>query len=316
MVKILKDRELITELNSLLWSFRPCFKQMRVFQRVVLLAIGEVLTLARHTVTQILMTLGWTQRDWKAWYQIFRKKRFPYMRLVRQLVAEYLRHVKGDWMVVVGDGTVTMRSSDKIEGVGWLPHPKTAVFRRGLLQRWFHLAWLTPAEDGYSRALPMLWLPAFTEGSHRRRYRARSEIRAALVALRWLRWVLKSMGRGELRVLMLGDGRYDQVEMWRRLPDGVVLLARSARNRCLYFLPGPGMRANRLYGERAQRPEEVWRERRGWRRVRVRVRGRERHLEVKVVGPVVRRGVSRRPLFLIVVRGKRSGRVRREPLLF
>jgi len=142
MTSIQQDQNLLQELENLLWRFRPYFRQMRVFQRVVLLAVGEVLTLARHTVTQLLMTLGWTQRDWKAWYQIFRKKRFPYLRLVRQLVEEYLRHVQGEWMVVVGDATTTRRSSQKIEGVGWLPHPKTAPFQRGLglLQRWFHLA--------------------------------------------------------------------------------------------------------------------------------------------------------------------------------
>ena len=318
MTSIQQDQNLLQELENLLWRFRPYFRQMRVFQRVVLLAVGEVLTLARHTVTQLLMTLGWTQRDWKAWYQIFRKKRFPYLRLVRQLVEEYLRHVQGEWMVVVGDATTTRRSSQKIEGVGWLPHPKTAPFQRGLglLQRWFHLAWLTPAEEGYSRALPLLWLPAFTAKSRRKKHPARAETQAALVALRWLRWVLKALGRGKMWVLMLGDGRYDQVNMWRRLPERVVLLARSAKNRSLYFLPTPEMRANRLYGEKAPTPQQVWRERKGWRKVTVHVRGRDRHLQTKVIGPVIRYGAPHRPLFLIVVRGKGRKHVRREPLPF
>ena len=76
--------------------------------------------------------------------------------------------------------------------------------------------------------------------------------------------------------------------MWRRLPEGVTLLAWTARNRCLFFLPTPGMRANRKYGKRAPTPAEVWRERKGWRKLKLRVRGRDRHLQVKMVGPVVR----------------------------
>ncbi len=58
-------------------------------------------------------------------------------------------------------------------------------------------------------------------------------------------------------------------------------MARSARNRRLFFLPGPDMRPNRKYGHPAPIPQEVWRERTGWRKARVEVR---RHLQVKVVG--------------------------------
>lgn len=61
-------------------------------------------------------------------------------------------------------------------------------------------------------------------------------------------------------------------------------MARSAKNRRLFFLPGPDMRPNRKYGHPAPIPQEVWRERTGWRKARVEVRGRTRHLQVKVVG--------------------------------
>ncbi len=309
---------LLRELERLLLAFRPAFRQQRVFQRAVLLLVAEVLTFARHTVTQLLMALGWVDQDWGAWYRLFQKDRFPYLCLVRQLLEEFLKHVQDGLLVVVGDTTTTKRSSHKMEGVGWLPHPGTAPFAKGLalLQRWFHLAWLTPAEDGYSRAIPLLWIPAFTPKSRRQGHPARSEAKAALLALRWLRMALRALGHRALRVLMLGDGRYDQLAMWRRLPQGVILLARTARNRCLFFLPTADMRPNRRYGKKAPTPAEVWRERKGWRKLTLVVRGRDRHLQIKVVGPVVRRGAAAQPLFLIVVRGKHNKRVRREPLAF
>ena len=58
MESIPQDERLLTHLLALLKQFRPAFKQQRVYNRAVVLLVGEVLTLARHTVTQILVTLG------------------------------------------------------------------------------------------------------------------------------------------------------------------------------------------------------------------------------------------------------------------
>jgi hypothetical protein len=115
---------------------------------------------------------------------------------------------------------------------------------------------------------------------------------------------------------MVADGHYDTVNLWKQLPAGVILLARSAKNRVLYHLPAPDAHRNRKYGERAPTPADYWQQRRGWRKLELQVRGRERHLQVKVKGPFLRKGVPERPLFLIVVRGKNNKRTRREPLPF
>jgi len=320
MARIPQDAGLMAALAALLQHFRAAFRQERVFRRVVALLVGEVLALGRHTVTQMLVTLGWVDRDWSAWYRVFRKRRLPYARLAYRMLQAVLEHVADDELfVVVGDGTTTPRSSRKMEGVGWLPNPQGAPFQRGLrlVQRWFHLAWLTPPEEGYSRAIPLLWLPAFTPKAQRRRHPVRTEGQAARVALYALRRALRRLGRGSLRVLFLGDGRYDYLALWRSLPPGVIALVRTAKNRRLYFLPSADQGRRRKYGDAAPRPQEVWRERRGWRHLTLRVRGRKRHLQVKVLGPVVRRGAPERPLFLIVVRGKgRRGAPRRQPLAF
>lgn len=132
----------------------------------------------------------------------------------------------------------------------------------------------------------------------------------------WIIQQLGAAGRAGQRVLMVADGHYDTINLWQHLPGGVILLARSARNRVLWHLPGPHERKNRCYGERAPVPADYWREQQGWRRLVLHVRGKPRHLQVKVAGPFLRKGAPTCPLFLIIVRGKGNRRTHRPPLPF
>ena len=94
--------------------------------------------------------------------------------------------------------------------------------------------------------------------------------------------------------------------------------ARSAKNRVLYQFPGPqpGRGRRRRYGDRALTPQQLWQQGKSWQRLEFMVRGRVRHVQVKVCGPVLRRGAPDCPLMLIVVRGKGNRRIRRIPLPF
>ena len=204
-----QERVLLQELEQLLLALQPLFSQQRVFQRVVLLLVGEVLTLARHTVTQMLMTLGWVDRDWSAWYRLFRKKRFPYPALARKLLEEFPGHVRDGWLIVGGDATTTRRSSRKMRGMAASSGCRSLCQGAGLAATLVPFGLAYTGGGWYSRAIPILWIPAFTPRSRRRKHPARPEVKAALVALRWLRLVLKAPGKETLRVLMVGDGRYD-----------------------------------------------------------------------------------------------------------
>lgn len=121
-------------------------------------------------------------------------------------------------------------------------------------------------------------------------------------------------------VLMVADGAYDTLKVWQNVPAGVILLARSAKNRVLWHLPNPDMQPRRgrkaLYGQRAKSPQELWRETTGWHKVEMTVRGKLRHLQYRLQAPVVRKGAANTPLILIVVRGKNNAHTRRDPLPF
>ena len=62
---------LLTGLLELLAAFRPAFRQERPYRRCVALVLGSVFAFARHTLSQLLLTLGVTEQDWSAWYRLF-----------------------------------------------------------------------------------------------------------------------------------------------------------------------------------------------------------------------------------------------------
>lgn len=323
MSTIPQNEKLLKHLIELIEAHRPIFKQERTYHRAIALLFAEIIVFARHTVTQMLMSLGLVKEDWSAWYRFFSAGRFDYDKASEILFAETLKHVGEDELYVVGgDGTQTPRSSRKIEGSGWLRNMRTPPFMIGIhaAQRWFNGSWLMPDEKGYSRAIPLRWLPAFTEKSEPKAHPPMKEWQAAVVFLTWVKARLLDCGRQCQKVLMVGDGSYDTLNLWQNLPDGIIMLARSAKNRALYYLPDKDSHANCKYGERAPTPQAIWTERKGWKKSEIEVRGRTRHLQYKISKPVLRKSVAHRPLILIVVRGKhrqKDGRTyRRKPLPF
>lgn len=316
-----QEPKLIKNLIELLQRHRRVFGQERVYQRVVALVMAEVMCFGRHTVTQLLLTLGLASADWSAWYRLFSTGRFAEEAVAEVLVEETLQHVgEENVYVVVGDGTQVPRVSRQMEGVGWLHNPQSPVFKRGIhrAQRWFNGSWLTPAENGYSRALPLRFMPAFTEKASRKVTAPRKEWEAARDFLGWLLGVLKTLGRETQHVLLVVDGSFDTVNLWRELPANVTMLVRSAKNRVLHELVPAGAHRNRKYGERAPTPQDFWQQRAGWRKLRLCIRGRDRNLQVRVEGPFLRKGAPHRPLFLLIVRGQsytqHGRRKRRQPV--
>jgi len=170
-------------------------------------------------------------------------------------------------------------------------------------QRYLHLATLLPPWHGYSRALPLRFVPAFPPQAVPGAAEPCKEWEAGLAQLTWLRDERDAAGRREQPLVMLGDGSFEGVDLWKRLPERVSVRARTARNRGLYHLPPPGAHRNRRYGERAPTPQDWLALRKGWHKTTITVRGRAIPLTYRVEGPYVREGAPHRPLFLLVVRG-------------
>jgi hypothetical protein len=316
---------LVNEVVELLLAHREAFGQQRVYERAVALVLAELVVWARHTVTQLLWALGVQEEDWSAWYRLFSRGRFVEEAVNRVLLRESLRHVGAQDLYVVGvDGVQVWRDSQKMEGTSWLKCGRTPVWRAGIhrAQRFLNGSWLLPPEAGYSRAVILRLLPAFVERAQRRAHEALKEWQAALQFVRWVRCQLDQAGRTCQTVLLLGDGSFDHTGLWTALPENVVLLARTAKNRCLYQLPptyaGRGRR--RKYGQRAPAPQAWLSVRQGWQSTVLTVRAHQRRMVYRLEGPFLRRDAPNHPVYLLVVRGqawKRHGaRRQRKPCFY
>jgi hypothetical protein len=313
ITKAVETNSLLAELVALLEAHAETYPQQRTFRRVVSLVLGMWFTYGRRTVTQDLVALGLEAMDWSAWYRLFSRKRFDEEAAGRVLLQESLGHVDAHEPYVVGtDGVRIPRSSRTMPGTSWWPGLGMAPFRRGLqrAQRFVHGAWLTPLAEGYSRAVPLRFLPAFPASAVAAAEVATCrEWEAGLAFVRWVRQELDAAGRMAQWLLWLADGSYDVNELWGDLPERCVLAVRTARNRALYALPAPSPVAASKggrppkYGERMPTPAEWGRMRQGWTTLTLGVRGKSRPVRYRVEGPYLCEGMAGHPLFLIVMGG-------------
>jgi hypothetical protein len=215
------------------------------------MVLGEIFNFGRHTVTQGLMALGVTDGDWSGWYRLFSQERYAEPKVARIFFRETLPHSSIEEPYVVGaDGVQIPRSSLRMPGTSWLKAPRTPVFKVGIhrAQRFLNGSWLTPMEEGYSRAIPLRFLPAFPPKAKPAHIPAQTEWEAGLAFLHWTRQSLDEAEREQQMLLTLADGAFDTLNFWRGLPERTILAVRTARNRRLYYLPekreGPGRPAS------------------------------------------------------------------------
>jgi hypothetical protein len=191
-------------------------------------------------------------------------------------------------------------------GSGWIRGLLTAKFKPGIQrgQRFVEASWFTPMVNGYSRAIALRCLPAFTEKSVAcEETEPQTEVEAALTALTWTRQGMDGAGRQKQVLVTLNDGSYDTLQFWSELPERTVGIVRTARNRCLFALPAADAHGNRKYGDKAPAPHLWLQERKGFTRQDVVVRGKSRPMRYRVEGPFVRDELPDIPLMLIVVGG-------------
>jgi hypothetical protein len=253
-------------LFALLAAYRPVVRQERVFVRLVVLSIGSLLAMGRHTLSQLLLALGVADRDWTSWYRLFNRSRIDLPRLQATLLAQVVAELPATGPIVVGvDATQLPRTSRRMPGCGYTVQLRTPKWRRGihLAQRFVGISALLPRSvTGESRAVPLRWLPlrtAKTTPIGTEPERTESQGVGELTA--WLRDGLDQLGRTAQPLVVLGDGAHSNAGVLRALPAGSVLFARCAKNRALFALPralrprpAAALRRARAYADRDPAP--------------------------------------------------------------
>jgi hypothetical protein len=274
---------------------------------------GLQLNLGRHTISQLLLSLGQGEHDHSAAYRLFSQGRFDLDAGRRALLAGVLAgHDPEAPLPVVVDATHLPRTSRTLVGVGLSRCPRTPVWARGIhwAQRWEGLSALLPCSaQGDSRAVPLSFAPAPTpKATPWPDHPPCTEGEAALTALTQLRTDLAALEQPARPVLALADGQYSGAPFLRALPADVVVLARCAKNRALYALPDgtPTGGRPRLYGARAPRPDHDLTGKTGWRRCSLTIRDRTIPVRYRRRGPYRVKGAPDRPVFLLVVGGVRN----------
>ena len=311
---------LLATLMQIITAHRPAFRQERTFRRAVALLVGELFAFARHTVTQVLLALGMHDTDGTAFYRLFSRSRFDEATLTACLCRETLKRCSTRDPYVIGiDSTQIPRSSLTLPGTSWLHALRTAVVTRGIhrAQRFVHCAWLPPRVKGFTRAIPLRFLPAFPPKAAPADVPSANEWEGGLACIRWVRQQLTAAGRAAQWVVVLADGACATVGMWRGVPAQVALIVRTARNRCRSLLPPPptGRGRPRRYGKRAPQPASWLTKQELFRRKRVLVRGRRIAMRSQVHGPYLCDGVPDHAVVLIVVGGATWQRGKRRPRL-
>ena len=155
---------LLATFLAIVAEHRVAVRQERCFQRWRVPIVGLLCAVSRHTLTQVLVSLGLGDLDWSAAYRLFSCARFDYDVLERCFLRQTLAHVAATEPYLVAiDGVQIPRQSRRMAGTSWLHNPTSPAFKRAIrrAQRMSHLAWLTPpTADGDSRALPLRLIPA------------------------------------------------------------------------------------------------------------------------------------------------------------
>ena len=325
----IRSTPLLDTLFSLLRDYRGAVAQERTYVRLMHLTLGTLLSLGRHTITQMLVTLGLGADDWSAWYRLFNQSRVR-IEQIQTILLRQVADVVSDAepvLAVVVDGTQLPRTSRRLPGCGFARHPRTPPWRRGvhLAQRYVGLSVLLPRSGwGDSRAIPIRWaLLRSPKTTPMGAVPEQGESAGALVLLHWLRAAWDTLGRAAQPLLVVGDGSYSTAPVLTHLPPRTSLLARCAKNRALYGLPSyrrTGRGRQPRYGARGPTPQHQLHAIQGWRTVRIVVRGRRVTPQVHCSGPWLVKGAPFVPVMLLVVAGVARGRGvtrrQREPHFF
>jgi SRSO17 transposase len=267
--------------------------------------LSQLLCLGRHTLTGVLGTSGRLFCDWSADYRMYSSERVDPQMLfapVRRALTARLR--PGQPLVAALDDTRLRKSGNKTHGVKYTRDPMGPAFHVNFIkaQRFVQLSMASTATNGMARMIPIDFAhapapqkprPDANEQTCDQFREAKREMALPKVGahrLTALRNAMDQEGQKDRPLWSMVDGGYTNGTFLKHLPPRTVAVGRIRADAKLYHLPKSteGMIGrNRVYGQRAQTPEELRQDASApWRQVEAFAAGKTHSFRIKTISPV------------------------------
>jgi len=238
----------------------------RTFQRVLLLMVGSILSLGRHTVTGMLWTArSLSQGHFSDYHRVFSRARWSMWPLAKVLAAMVLELVPADQPVVCpSDDTTPQHKGKCVYGKGkhrdncrstrshtvWVFGHKWVVLGVNVKFLFASRAWALPV-------LAALYRPKELNQKENRRHKTPADLARQLIAV-LMHWF------PQRRFVLLGDGGYASHELARfaHRHRRRLTLVSLCHPRCNLYDPPPPRRAGtngrpRVKGAKLPSPQQV-----------------------------------------------------------
>lgn len=298
--------------DSLLDGLAPAFASPEDFARARAQWLAGLLNLGRHTVSGALSTAGAQHRDWSAQYRLL--QRLPVESIFAHVQREALAATDATrpWVVALDD-SITRKTGRRIPGCGWRKDPLGPPFNINFVwgQRVLQFSAAIPAADGSARLVPVDWQEAplpkkpsrqADAGTQAAYVEARKQANINAVAAERMKHLRTATERP---IHWVGDGRFTNRTLLRRLPENTVLIGRVRKDTKLYApcQARPGINGRpRRYGDTLPTPEQLRTDEKvAWTRVSAFAAEKRHDFRIKTLGPVLARITGVDTLVRVVV---------------
>ena len=243
------------------------------------MALSNLVTLGRHTITGMLVTAGKQFVDWSADYRLFSKGRFELDKLFAVPRREVLISTPKDMPFVVAmDDSIFRKRGTKIHGVAYRRDPLGPPFRVNFIrgQRFLQIsAALTQDQNpGPARMIPIDFRHCPTPEKPKKdaskelwdKYKElQKEYNISRIGLERIIALREALDQEDScknrRLVVSVDGSYTNGTVLKELPQNTALIGRIRKDAKLHYLPEAIQKGKkgrkRVYGEQAPTPEEI-----------------------------------------------------------
>ena len=268
------------------------------------MALSNLVSLGRHTITGMILTSGKQFVDWSADYRLFSRDRVDMDKLFHACRREVVDATpRNRPFVAAMDDSIFRKRGMTAHGVAYRRDPLGPPFRVNFIrgQRFLQISAAFPRghPPGPVRMIPIDFrhCPTPTKPKklaskaewkdYRRQQKEQNISRIGRDRLKALRQSLDQEDRGKKRQLVVSvDGGYTNGTVLKGLPPRTTLIGRIRKDAKLYYLPEKAAKGRRgrkrVYGEQAPTPEELRQDTTiPYQRVTAWATGKNHHFKIK-----------------------------------